>query len=177
MTIAERILENRPRAAGQLLALAGRAAAAARRRAARAAAAADAAREPLATLAGALRELNGLSARYAGRMLEQNASTAQAALADGARRLRQLARAPDLVSAWQEQQQSLPALRNRLVTELQATMSIVADGGRELADLARDTYGQLAPPAKPAAKRRAEARRAPRRPAKKKAGPKGRAST
>lgn len=167
MTIAERILASRPRVAGQLLALAAQATGSARRGASRAADTAEAVRAPLAALGQALQDLNALSARYAGRMLEQNAAASQAALADAARRLRQLARSPDLVSAWQQQQQSLPALRDRFGTDLRATLNIVAEGGRELADLALETYEWLAKPAKPLPKARAKTRRGPRRTARK----------
>jgi len=76
--------------------------------------------------------------------------------------LRMVAQASDLVSLYQGQRATLPASRERIAQELQATWRIVALTTQELAQLARTARGDLAGTAGDAAAIRTRPRRRPR---------------
>ncbi|HUN25518.1 MAG TPA: phasin family protein [Steroidobacteraceae bacterium] len=144
MTLAGQIALNaarrfRERAEGY----AGRALRAAQRSAAQAAEHLETAEPQIATLTEAGLRFTELSYRCVDRLLRQSIASAQGALTDGAQRLRATAKAESLQALYAAQRASLPASRERLVRELEATWRIVAAAGREVAALAESTGREL----------------------------------
>jgi hypothetical protein len=126
--------------------------------AARAASRIEAVEVPVATLADAGRQLNAVAYECAGRMLDQGTKSLQGLLEDGAERLRLAGEAGNLAGLYRAQLERLPASRERIARNAQATLKIAADTGRELQSIALTTYAHLVRTSRPAAKRHAPAR-------------------
>ena len=135
---------------------------AAKRSASLAAQGVESAEGRIPTLTAAGRRLTEISHRCADQLLAQGLAGIKGALTDGAARLRMVAQASDLVSLYQGQRATLPASRERIAQELQATWRIVALTTQELAQLARTARGDLAGTAGDAAAIRTRPRRRPR---------------
>ena len=168
MNIQERLFELTANVRDQAGAYAARATHAARDGADRAADTVLAARTPVERLADAGIRLNKLSADCVEQLVTQQASTAQELLADGAQRLRVLAKARSLRDAWSDQVELFDVTRARTTQSLQRTLAIVSDAGRNVSELAVETYADLlrAPAkAKKPAVRKTAARKA-RKPAR-----------
>ena len=133
---------------------AGRALRAARRGAKQAAERLEGAEPRIATLTQAGLRLTELSCQCIEKLMRQSVASAHGALADGAQRLRMTAQAQSLRELYAEQRAALPASRERLARELEATWRIVASTGREVAELAQSTGRELLHVASPRAKGR-----------------------
>ncbi len=174
MNLQERLFEMTANVRDQAGAYAARATHAARDSADRAADKVLAARTPVERLADASLRLNKLSAHCVEQLVSQQAATAQELLADGAQRLRVLAKARSLRDAWSDQVELFDTTRARTTQNLQRTLAIVSDAGRNVSELAVETYADLlrapAKPKKPAARKASAAKaRKPARAAKRKA--------
>ena len=174
MTIQERLIEMTAGVRDQAGAIAARASHAARGGVDRAADTVLAAKTPVERLAEAGLRLNKLSAQYVDQLVSHQASAAQDLLADGAQRLRVLAKARSLRDAWSDQVELFDVTRARTTQSLQRTLEIVGDAGRNVSELAVETYaGLLRAPTKalkPAARTAAAPKaRKPARAAKRKA--------
>jgi hypothetical protein len=135
---------------------------AAKRSASLAAAGVESAERRIPALTSAGRRLAEISHRCADQLLAQGLAGIKGALTDGAERLRMAAEASDLASLYQGQRTTLPASRERIAQELQATWRIVVLTTQELAELARTAGGDLAGKAGHAAATRTRPRRRPR---------------
>ena len=135
---------------------------AAKRSASLAAQGVESAEGRIPTLTAAGRRLTEISHRCADQLLAQGLAGIKGALTDGAARLRMVAQASDLVSLYQGQRATLPASRERIAQELQATWRIVALTTQELAELARAARVDLAGAADPPSAAQARPRRRPR---------------
>jgi phasin family protein len=138
---------------------------AARQSALRAANRVDAVKRPVRVLADASLRLSSLSGRYVERILGRQAELIDAVIDDGARRLKAAADADSLGSFIEEQREMTGTSRQRLGKELRAAWGITKASGRELRDLATETYaevvhGRKVAARKPRAKRSAKARTA-----------------
>ncbi|HSN70421.1 MAG TPA: phasin family protein [Steroidobacteraceae bacterium] len=119
---------------------------------------------PVATLRDAGTRLTVLSQRFAAELLTAQASAVETALADSAARLRLAAKAEDLRSLLREQVDRLPASRERLSGDLRHAAAATTRAGRELRELATETYSDLlAGNTKPRAKRTARGQKRPAR--------------
>jgi len=116
-----------------------------------------AARTPVKTLADATERLNDLSHRYVKQLVRQQAQTLEGILTDGAERLERVARADGLKALVADQAELVSASRERLKRDLKATWAIATSTGREIGEVAVETYAHLIHGArtlrKPAAKR------------------------
>jgi phasin family protein len=162
MKISERILESTAQVRDQAAAYVNQTMQGARDGVQRAAVRLESAGTPVDVLTNAARRMNDLSHSYFERLLEQNTATMKAALNGSAQRLRQLAAARDVSGAYRDQVDALRGTRERVARDAKATWEIVTDTGREMSELAIETYAQLrgAPRRKAAgASRRTRARR------------------
>jgi len=88
-------------------------------------------------------------------LIEWQSEVITAALTGAAVRFEHAARAEDVLDLVRDQTDLLPATRDRLVDEATRGAAIVKDAGRDIAKLARQTYGKVFEtdePAKPRAK-------------------------
>jgi hypothetical protein len=85
-----------------------------------------------------------VSCRALDRLLRQGFDSARGAFADSAERLRITARAESFGALYAAQRATLPASRDRVVKELEATWRIVVSTSRELAEVARSARHELA---------------------------------
>ena len=116
---------------------------AARKSALRAAKRVDAAKRPVRVLTDAGLRLSSLSGRYVERILDRHASLIEAVIDDGAQRLKVAADADSFSAFLEDQRETTGASRQRLSKELRAAWGITRASGRELRDLAADTYAEL----------------------------------
>ncbi|HTW37006.1 MAG TPA: hypothetical protein VMD49_00380 [Steroidobacteraceae bacterium] len=84
-----------------------------------------------------------VSCRALDRLLRQGLQSARGVYVDGAERLRITARADSFAALYGAQSATLPASRERIAKELEATWEIVVSTGRELADVAREVQRGL----------------------------------
>ena len=143
MTIQERLIEMTASVRDQAGAYAARASHAARDGVDRAADTVLAAKTPVERLADAGLRLNKLSAQYVEQLVSHQSAAAQDLLADGAQRLRVLAKARSLRDAWSDQVELFDVTRARTTQSLQRTLEIVGDAGRNVSELAVETYAEL----------------------------------
>lgn len=143
MKLQERLLEMTAGVRDQADAYASRAAHTARQSIDRAADRVLAAKTPVEQLAAASLRLNTLSSGCVQQLVSQQASVASDLLADGAQRLRVLAKATSLRDAWTDQVELFDATRARTAAHLQRTLSIVGEAGRNASELAVETYAGL----------------------------------
>lgn len=108
----------------------------------------EAARPPAAELAQAARRLNDLTHAGAARFLDQGARSLDGWIDDAAERLRHAARARDLPSLVRDQLARGPATAERVAEDARATWRIARETGRELSELAGETFTRLAQPAR-----------------------------
>ena len=119
---------------------------------------------PIRTLQHASTKFTVVSQRYFEELLHVQAAAVRAALEDGAARLRIVAQAEDLRTLVRDQIERLPASRARISADLRHAAQATGKAGRELRDLAGDTYGRLAAGEVP--QQKARAKRAKPTPAK-----------
>jgi Phasin protein len=143
MTIQERLIEMTAGVRDQAGAYAARATQAARIGVDRAADTVLAAKTPVERLADAGLRLNKLSSQYVEQFVSQQANATQDLLADGAQRLRVLAKAHSLRDAWSDQVELFDLTRARATQSMQRTLEIVSDAGRNVSELAVETYAEL----------------------------------
>jgi hypothetical protein len=157
MIIIEQLNQAGRQAQARLVGYADSAVQRARGSAQRAAARVVAARTPVKTLAEATQRLNDLSHRYVEQLVRQQSKALEGAITAGARHLERAARAEDLKGLIADQAELISASRERLKRDLKATWTIAAGTGREIRDVAIETYAQLVHGArtlhKPAARR------------------------
>ena len=158
MTIQARLIEMTAGVRDQAGAYAARATHAARDGVDRAADTVLAAKTPVERLADAGLRLNKLSAQYVEQLVSHQATATQDLLADGAQRLRVLAKARSLRDAWSDQVELFDVTRARTTQSLQRTLEIVSNAGRNVSELAVETYAELL--RAPAPKHKAAARKA-----------------
>ncbi len=120
-----------------------------------------AARSPVKTLAEATQRLNDLSHRSVEQLVRQQVQTLEGVITDGAKRLERAAKAEGLKALVADQAELMSASRDRLKRDLKATWAIAASTGREIGEVAVETYAQLVHGAKTI--RKPAARRAPSR--------------
>jgi len=99
--------------------------------------------ERVSTLSDASRHFTDISLRCLDQLLQQALASMHGALADGSQRLQATARAQSLADLYALQRASLPASRQRIVSELGSTIGILADAGRALSSLAWRTGNEL----------------------------------
>ena len=116
---------------------------AARKSALRAANRVDAVKRPVRVLTDAGLRLSSLSGRYVERILGRQAGLIEAVIDDGAQRLKAAADADNLRSFIDEQREMVGASRQRLGKELRAAWGITKASGRDLRDLATETYAEV----------------------------------
>jgi phasin family protein len=143
MNLSERFFEATAQVRDQANAYAERALGAARESVVRAAQQVEKVESPIDVVAKAGLKLNTLSHNYFERMLEQNVDTIKGAMTDGARRLHLVAKAEDFADLYRDQVKYNAVTSDRLMRDAKATWDIVADAGREVSELALNTYAQL----------------------------------
>jgi len=111
---------------------------------------------PIRTLQHASAKFTVVSQRYFEELLDVQAAAVRAALEDGAARLRIVAQAEDLRTLVRDQIERLPASRARISADLRHAAQATGKAGRELRDLAGDTYGRLTAGEVPQQKARAK---------------------
>jgi phasin family protein len=143
MTLTERFFEATAEVRDQAGAYAERAVDAARDSVNLAAQKVGMVETPIDTLAKASLQLNSLTHRYFERMIEQNVDTLKGAIDDGARRLRLISKANDVVGLYNSQAKFTQVSVDRLKRDAKATWAIVTDAGRDVSELAVTSYAQL----------------------------------
>lgn len=123
-----------------------------------------AARAPVKTLAEATQRLNDVSHRYVEQLVRQQVQTLEGVITDGAKRLERAAKAEGFKALVVNQAELMSASRDRLTRDLKATWAIASSTGREIGEVAVETYAQLVHGAKTI--RKPAARRASARPRK-----------
>jgi hypothetical protein len=98
---------------------------------------------PVKTLRTAGTRLTVLSQRYAEELLTVQAAFIESALEDSAARLRLVAKADDLRSLVRSQVDRLPKSRARVSADWRRATTATSKVGRELRELAGETYGHL----------------------------------
>jgi phasin family protein len=98
---------------------------------------------PVKTLRTAGTRLTLLSQRYAEELLTVQAAMIESALEDSAARLRMVAKAEDLRSLLRDQVEQLPKSRARVSADWRRATAATSKVGRELRELAGETYGHL----------------------------------
>jgi phasin family protein len=131
----------------------------ARQTAEHAASGVSAARGPLRVFAQAGRRLNDISHKYLGELVKQQLHTLEGVIEDGSERLSRAAHAKDLRTLLAEQRKLYPATRTRLGRDLKVTWELAASTGREIRNVASETYAELVHGVEPV-------RKAPRRKAR-----------
>lgn len=159
MTIQARLIEMTAGVRHHAGAYVARATHAARDGVDRAADSVLAAKTPVERLADAGLRLNKLSAQYVEQIVNHQATAAQDLLADGAQRLRVLAKARSLRDAWSDQVELFDVTRARTTRSLQHALEIVSDAGRNVSELLRAPVKVRKP-----AVRKAAARKSARKP-------------
>jgi phasin family protein len=140
MKMTERLMEASAEARSQAAAFATRAIDTAATRV-------DAAKKPVDVLAKAGQDLNTLAHRYTSDLIDLQVSVVKGVLADGAARLRDLARSESVAEAYASQVEALPASRDRLVKNAQGLWGIIEGTGREAGSIVFGTYAELVRPA------------------------------
>lgn len=107
---------------------------------------------PVKALAKAGIRLSELSQEYTEKLVTMQADLIGGTIADGAKRLRKVAKASNVRQLLRTQIELLPATRDRFTDEFRHAAEIVAEGGSDLRGFARETYGALTHPVKPARK-------------------------
>ncbi len=143
MSLTERFIETTAEVRDQATAYVARAAEAARHRVDRAAGQVAAARTPVEVMTEASLKLNNLSHQHLSRLLARQGSMLAGALVESEQRLQRLARAGSLQQALASQAADLIDLPQRIARNTRETWAIVADTGREAAQLAASTYAEL----------------------------------
>jgi phasin family protein len=143
MNMTERLFEATADVREQANAYAERAVEVAREGVVRAAKQVEMVESPIDVVAKAGLKLNDLSHSYFERMLEQNIDTVKGAMNDGVRRLRLVAKADTLADLYKDQAKYNAVTTDRVVRDAKATWEIVATAGREVSELALNTYALL----------------------------------
>jgi hypothetical protein len=121
---------------------------------------------PVRTLSTAGTGATAVSQRFVADLLAVQAETVEAALEDGAARLRMAASAPGFRSIVKKQVEELPASGKRIKSNLRKAADATARAGRDLRALATSTYGDLIAQTKGAANASVKRRKSPARKAK-----------
>lgn len=137
---------------------------AARESALKAASRVTAAKRPVRLLAEASLRFTTLSGRYFERILGKQAEIIETVIDAGAERLKSAARAENFRTLLQDQREMRGDTRERLAKELRDSWGITKASGREMRQLAVDTYvevvhGQKVAAPKPRRKRAVKAKR------------------
>jgi phasin family protein len=143
MSLSERVIESTVDVREQAAAYAARAAEFARAGADRAATQVAAARGPVDLLTEASLKLNTLYHQYMSRLLARQGAMLKGTLVEGEKRLQRLARATSLQQAVVGQVEDMNQIPARIADNVRETWQIVAEAGREVAQLASYTYGEL----------------------------------
>lgn len=160
MNMSERLAEMTSEVRDQAGELAAKAADAARGTVDRAAHSVAAAKAPITTLAHAGLKLNKLAHDYVQQVVSHQARMLTGVVTDSAERLRRLAKADSIQGAYADQVEYFDVTRERVSRDAKQALEIVVGAGRQVTDLATQTYAEFVRAPKSKAKAKARTQRA-----------------